>query len=672
MNIKLTSITILGFLLFLYACKSDKLDENYLFVPEDIRNSLQEITGNQRDEVLRVIDHYAANTTDSLKLRAAYFLIKELPRQIFYTSSQLEKFDTLFSIIAAKPADWQESIPWYGNHINKIFDSLEKDYGKCCDVKIKHDKDFITADLLIENIDLAFASWNKPWARHYTFQQFCEYILPYRSSTEILEKWRAKYVKRFDTIVPQLKDSANVLELAKRVNDEAQLRFQTGINRYPVEISPSNLLKTSFADCKSIANHKVFAMRAMGIAIAVDYVPLWGNGFNGHYWNALFDTVGRPVNFMTALNDVQAQTAYNWILTKVYRRTYSANPEVSKLLNETDKQCPPFFYDPAYIDVTNEYVPVSEISVTLDQSTAGNVNKYVYLCQFNNGWTPVDFAEIKNGSATFDNLGRNACYHIMYFDKGKYYAAALPFILYSDGHVQKLLPEEDTKQKAVLTRKCHMEIRKDNWLRSLVGAEIHVSNDSSFKTYSIIHTIKGTPSQHLQKVNLKTTQPYRYARLKFSPEELKIKYWGDGASIAELAFFNSHGEKISGKPFGSNGRIFNDYTVENVFDDKPLTFFEDARDQGPKYVGLKFNEPTEIAALAYQPRNDLNCIQVGDTYELMYYSGKEFISLGEKVAKDTLLIYENSPRNAIFWLKNLSNGKEERIFTYENGKQIWW
>ncbi len=52
------------------------------------------------------------------------------------------------------------------------------------------DIDSIKADLLIGNIQAAFEAWRNPWSRHVSFDEFCEYILPYRVSIEPLEKWR--------------------------------------------------------------------------------------------------------------------------------------------------------------------------------------------------------------------------------------------------------------------------------------------------------------------------------------------------------------------------------------------------------------------------------------------------------------------------------------------------
>jgi len=36
------------------------------------------------------------------------------------------------------------------------------------------------------------------------------------------------------------------------------------------------------------------------------------------------------------------------------------------------------------------------------------------------------------------------------------------------------------------------------------------------------------------------------------------------------------------------------------------------------------------------------------------------------------LVYDNVPANALLLLHNHTKGKEERIFTYEGGRQIWW
>ena len=91
------------------------------------------------------------------------------------------------------------------------------------------------------------------------------------------------------------------------------------------------------------------------------------------------------------------------------------------------------------------------------------------------------------------------------------------------------------------------------------------------------------------------------------------------------------------------------------------------------WVGLEFNKPRSIGRIAYMRRNDGNCICNGELYELFYWDHK-WISLGQQTGsnKTYRLTYSNVPMNALLLLRNLTKGVEERIFTYENKKQIWW
>ena len=91
------------------------------------------------------------------------------------------------------------------------------------------------------------------------------------------------------------------------------------------------------------------------------------------------------------------------------------------------------------------------------------------------------------------------------------------------------------------------------------------------------------------------------------------------------------------------------------------------------WIGLEFEKPQKISKLVFLPRNDDNFIRDKEVYELFYWDNK-WISLGRQIGSITTqsLTYTNAPTNALFVLRNLTKGSEERIFTYENGKQVWW
>ena len=76
--------------------------------------------------------------------------------------------------------------------------------------------------------------------------------------------------------------------------------------------------------------------------------------------------------------------------------------------------------------------------------------------------------------------------------------------------------------------------------------------------------------------------------------------------------------------------------------------------------------------IRYLPRNDANGIYPNNEYELFYYGIKGWESLGVKVANDDYIVFDSVPLNSLLWLHNRTTGREERIFTYEDGQQRFW
>ena len=89
------------------------------------------------------------------------------------------------------------------------------------------------------------------------------------------------------------------------------------------------------------------------------------------------------------------------------------------------------------------------------------------------------------------------------------------------------------------------------------------------------------------------------------------------------------------------------------------------------WIGADMKKAKKIQFLQFAPRNDDNAISPKDCYELFYWNDK-WISLGQKVASDFCIQFDNVPKDALLWLKDLTKGHEERPFTIKNGKQIWW
>lgn len=109
--------------------------------------------------------------------------------------------------------------------------------------------------------------------------------------------------------------------------------------------------------------------------------------------------------------------------------------------------------------------------------------------------------------------------------------------------------------------------------------------------------------------------------------------------------------------------------LNNLSDDDILTYC--TINSPPNYIDINMGEKTFINQIEITCRTDDNEINHNETYEL-YYFNQTWISLGSQRAKHRFLLYEQVPSNALFLLKNKTKGVEQRIFTIENGEQIWW
>lgn len=140
--------------------------------------------------------------------------------------------------------------------------------------------------------------------------------------------------------------------------------------------------------------------------------------------------------------------------------------------------------------------------------------------------------------------------------------------------------------------------------------------------------------------------------------------------------------------------IYRDYRRKARFSGEPLVYHADLKEMQAidlirpigrrriwgdwfgwmRRAGLALNRPTLIHRVRFLVRNDDNRVRKGNVYELKYIAPDfEWVSAGRKTADDDdRIVFERVPEGTLYGLRNLTRGKEERIFTYENGRQIWW
>src|SRR5690606_16407482 len=119
--------------------------------PNDVERALS-LSGKNRYELEKVLDYYS---NDSLKLLAVEYLIKSMP---YYSYQEvIPGFEMVFDSLALVPTGndaLRKSI-----YIN-LLDSVSGQ-GKKWPGETKYDIQEVSADYLIENIDLAFEAWHQ-------------------------------------------------------------------------------------------------------------------------------------------------------------------------------------------------------------------------------------------------------------------------------------------------------------------------------------------------------------------------------------------------------------------------------------------------------------------------------------------------------------------------------
>lgn len=615
-----------------------------------LKNSLPETSKNKK-EFKRVLYHYKSKK-DSLKLKAAMFLISNMKSHYSVKSNHTNKlFNFLDSIYPLKSE--LIDLKNYKDFTKKNTD-FEYDY--------IDDIDQINSTFLIDNIDKSFCFWKTPWTNHLNFEQFCEYILPYRISDEYLENWRQIYQFKYHSVFNGInKDSLTLETACELLNNEIRKTNKCKIhtlNSYVDGIKPSTLINLNFGTCRDYCYHGIYAMRSLGIPVAIDMIP------NGHAWNVLI-TANGPKDFLAADDSLGKhlikQTKYRRI-PKVYRQTFSENTN-ELILSSKTTDVPDVFANPFYKDVTSEYFNGANINVTINSK---NKNMFAYLCQHDVNFRFVDWARIYDKKASFKNLGDSIVYFPVCYNSGLIEHVGFPVAVKNNAKTQIILkPNKSTTQNMVLYRKFPFRDRLEFLWKRTIGGKFQGANNPDFSDASDLFVINKMPDKMMNTILIDKSS-YRYIRY-LSPDN-------SHCGIAEIEFYeNDNTKPLSGTVIGTDGYFERciDCTKYKVFDGNWLTCYDAEKPNGA-WVGLDLGEKKDIRKIRFIPRNDDNFVRIGDEYELIYMDFDGWKTMGRKVADCDSIVYKNVPSNCVYLLRNHTKGREERIFTYENGKQVWW
>ena len=214
------------------------------------------LAGDNRKELQQVLGHYEG---DSLKHKAACFLIENMIGK-----------GTIRYLLRESDSCYIQQEP-------------------------EPDLTCITADYLIENIDLAFEVWQKyPWCKQLSFREFCRNILPYRLKQEPLDRWRSYYYTRYKMTVDSLaRAGATMREIVFFFNSQHGKKYLHDAAKIPGDFSIELIEKLGGGTCDHLALNAVQLMRAVGIPLNLDILPYHGKVNGGHAYNSFTDENGK-------------------------------------------------------------------------------------------------------------------------------------------------------------------------------------------------------------------------------------------------------------------------------------------------------------------------------------------------------------------------------------------
>lgn len=404
-----------------------------------------------QSESKKVIAHYK---NAPKKLKAARFLLKNLPIHRSFVCDWVTKEG---KNIELDEFDF-ESFEHYEEHLKKI-----KQKGAQPRVHAMRDVKTIDANFLIDNIDAAFEAWtSSPWHSSYSFETFCEYILPYRNAIEPVRKgWRQDYATIYREALVRASDRTDPIQVCSEVIRKMEY-FEFQFSRdYPQPLlSIDQVHFRRVGSCPDLANAAVLNCRALGLATTFDFTPANAASSNLHFWNTVVDTQGNHIPFNSNQNLPYEYDPNYRRLGKVLRHTFSKqNGALPNFVSRNSIPNTNLTYLNV-IDVTKEYVTTSNLSYCFGETT--NNDKIAYLTVYNKGkWKALWWGHLDpSGTTTFEAMGRNIVYLPARFQiklqngkKTKHVAyEKYPILLSKDGKTTLLKPDFDTTIDCTLSR----------------------------------------------------------------------------------------------------------------------------------------------------------------------------------------------------------------------------
>lgn len=281
------------------------------------------------------------------------------------------------------------------------------------------DCDTLTAEFLFQNIEYAIKAWNKPWAKHYTFNSFKNYILPYRNLNEPLSSWRKELYERYIPIIEKAdidttSSSKVAMFLLTLLKSEVGYSLSMG-GFYPNFLDYKEAEKIHFMECQALAHYGTQVLRACGIACSTIEIH-WRMTEGVHYSIIIYPQDQKEDTFRMSIYDDSIRIRHpkdsmaSW-------KTWEKMFEMAKHKNIT-----------SMISHThNISIPVPEKIKKSDT---------IYLCRFHRRkWQPIDSTTNISNKVDFRNITIRNLYSLGERQNDTISQCGFPFTILGNGQI---------------------------------------------------------------------------------------------------------------------------------------------------------------------------------------------------------------------------------------------
>ena len=597
-----------------------------------------DFAGDNRGELEAVLRHYR---NEPRKLAAARFLLIQMKDRHFYRSAGIDSIRKVLAVAAQQ----ESCLPF----------DVEQKWGAYSyrNERPVYDVHVLTAEYLIENIELAFRSWHcRQWGKHCSFEDFCHYLLPYWIGEEEPDNWRRIYADRFLPVLDSIYRGTDVVEAVDCLQHYLKRTYPFCYNNdfsYP-NLGGEYLLRHPVGACREETDFMTYLLRTVGVPVATDRYLCSPDAFLGHSWNVFRDTTGRFIPTELLRTGVSRKWTNRRRKGKVYR------------LLCTTRQGGGSIFGPRMTDVTDQYYPANRVEIPgVEQVPEGLIGVFSM-----NGWIPIGTYGRKGGRTVAENLETGGLVYqpLRRTDTG-WEPGGYPFLTDGQGKARLLEPDTAQRDTVTLLRKHPLTSYWTSRMHEMDGVRFYGSNDPHFRHAVLLGESRcDTAYSRTRILRPACGEAFRYIRVSPPP--------GRRLNISELEVY---GTQEGGSPEGLRvlqadeplGGVA-DYAVDKAFDGQNLSRYEAAHTDTPCL--LELDGPVRIGRIRYTACNDDNYVSPGDRYELFYQAGTAgWQSLGVKTAGEERLVYTNVPRNALLWLHDHTKGVEEQVFRWEDGRQ---